>query len=66
MGYVIGPGSPTAKVVIGEADVALVRDRTDEVQVRLAGNVADVQLSRIDRVFPAATERLPSRCSPTS
>jgi putative peptide zinc metalloprotease protein len=61
VGYVIGAGTPTAKVVIGEADAALVRERTEAVEVRLARRIHDVQPARIDRIFPAATDQLPSR-----
>ncbi len=61
VGYVIGSGTPIAKVVLDEAGAALVRDRTDAVEVRLARDIADVQPARIDRVFPAATGQLPSR-----
>ena len=61
MGYVIGPGEPTARVILSEADVELVRERTKAVEVRLARRIADVQAARIERVVPAATERLPSR-----
>jgi len=61
VGYVIGPGAPTAKVVIGEADAALVRGGTEAVEVRLARRIHDVQPAGIDRIFPAATDQLPSR-----
>jgi putative peptide zinc metalloprotease protein len=64
--YVIGLGEPTARVVLSEADVELVRDRTEGVEVRLARHVAGVQPARIERIFPAASERLPSRALGTA
>jgi putative peptide zinc metalloprotease protein len=66
VGYVIGPGEPTARVILSEADVELVRERTQAVEVRLARRIADVQTARIERVVPAATERLPSRALGTA
>jgi len=64
--YVIGHGDPTARVILSEADVELVRDRTQGVEVRLARHVAGVQRARIERIFPAATQRLPSRALGTA
>jgi putative peptide zinc metalloprotease protein len=61
VGYVIGTDNPTARVVLSEADVELVRDRTKAVQIRLARHIAKVQTAQIARMVPAATERLPSR-----
>ena len=61
VGYVIGAETPTAKVALDEADVALVRGRTPSVEVRLARNLSDVQPATIGRIFPAASERLPTR-----
>ena len=66
VGYVIGPGRPTARVILSEADVELVRLRTRAVEVRLARRIADVRPARIERVVPAATQRLPSRALGTS
>lgn len=60
VGYVIGSDRPTARVVLSEADVELVRERTRAVEVRLARSIAEVQPARIERVVPAATQRLPS------
>jgi putative peptide zinc metalloprotease protein len=61
VGYVIGLANPTARVVLSEADVELVRHRTEAVEVRLARRIADVQPARIERMVPSATRRLPSR-----
>ena len=60
VGYVLGSGRPTARVVLSEADVELVRERTRAVEVRLARRVGDVKTARIERVVPAGTLRLPS------
>jgi putative peptide zinc metalloprotease protein len=61
VGYVVTPGPPTARVVLSEADIELVRERTESVEVRLARRIAAVETAQIGRVVPAATERLPSR-----
>jgi len=61
VGYVIGSDPPSAKVVLDEFHAALVRDRTYLVEVRLARRLSDIRPARIDRVFPSATDRLPTR-----
>ena len=66
LGYLIGLGKPTVRVILSEADVELVRERTEAVEVRLARRIADVQPARIERVVPAASERLPSRALGTA
>ena len=61
VGYVMRPGAPIARVILSESDVELVRERTQAVEVRLASRMSDVQPASIERVIPAATDRLPSR-----
>lgn len=60
VGYVLGAVARTARVVLPQADVSLVRQHTKAVEVRLASRVGDVQSVRIERLVPAATHRLPS------
>jgi len=61
VGYVLGAGESTARVVLSEADIELVREHTEGVEVRLARLVGKVHPARIERMLPAATQRLPSR-----
>ena len=60
VGYVIADSISSARVVIPQSDIALVRGRTLGVEVRLAGRVAEVFPARIRRQVPAASNRLPS------
>jgi putative peptide zinc metalloprotease protein len=48
------------RVALPQSDVALVRDRTAGVQVRLADSVATVHEARLLNETPAATRELPS------
>jgi putative peptide zinc metalloprotease protein len=61
VGYVIGPAVTTVRVVVPQADVALLRDRTESVELRLSSRVGEVLSGEIRRQVPAATDRLPSR-----
>ena len=60
IGYVLGETIDTVRVVLPQADAALVRDRTEHVEVRLQSNLAQVVPARILREIPGATNRLPS------
>jgi putative peptide zinc metalloprotease protein len=60
LGWVVGPGAATVRVVVPQADVDLVRSRTRSVQVRLASRIAEVIDARIRREVPAASDRLPT------
>ncbi len=61
IGYVLGDTIDTLRVVLPQADAALVRDRTERVEVRLRSRVDEVLPARILREIPGATNRLPSR-----
>ena len=61
MGYVVGEAARTARVVLAQADVSLVRERTEAVEVRLGSRIGDVEAAEIEREVPAATDRLPSQ-----
>jgi putative peptide zinc metalloprotease protein len=66
IGYVVGPAITTARVVLPQSQVALVRDRTRSVELRLVERVGEVLDGSIRRQVPAATYRLPSRALGTS
>ena len=61
IGYVLGDTIDTVRVVLPQADAALVRDRIVRVEVRLQSRVGEVLPARIRRELPGATNRLPSR-----
>jgi putative peptide zinc metalloprotease protein len=60
IGYVLGKTIDTVRVVLPQADAALVRDRTEHVEVRLQSRIGEVLRARIRREVPGATNRLPS------
>jgi putative peptide zinc metalloprotease protein len=60
IGYVVGPSIETARVLLSQADVALVRERTRSVEVRLASNPGRTLRSAVQREVPAASNQLPS------
>jgi len=60
VGYVVGDSVPTARVVVPQSDIALVRERTRSVELRLSERPAHPLRSSIQREVPAATHRLPS------
>jgi putative peptide zinc metalloprotease protein len=60
IGYVLGEGIDTVRVVVPQADAALVRDRTERVEVRLSRRIGRVLPAAIRREVPGATHRLPS------
>jgi putative peptide zinc metalloprotease protein len=66
IGYVVDPPISTARVVVPQSDIALVRDRTQGVEVRLSSRIAEAVPARILRLVPAATDLLPSRALGTT
>jgi len=60
VGHVVDASVSTVRVVLPQADVARVRERTRSVEVRLAGRLGDAMPAQILRQVPAATDRLPS------
>jgi putative peptide zinc metalloprotease protein len=60
VGHVVDSSVSTVRVVIPQADVARVRERTRGVEVRLAGRLGAVMPAQLIRLVPAATDRLPS------
>jgi putative peptide zinc metalloprotease protein len=66
IGYVLGKTIDTVRVVLPQADAALVRDRTEHVEVRLQSRIGEVLRAQIRREVPGATNRLPSPALGTS
>jgi putative peptide zinc metalloprotease protein len=60
LGYVIGSGAATARVVVPESEIGPVRAGTRAVRVRLAQHPGLVLPARIEREVPSASDRLPS------
>jgi putative peptide zinc metalloprotease protein len=60
LGYVIGPADPDIHVVIPQADIALVRERTRAVAVRFTERIGVAVPAKILRETPAALERSPA------
>ncbi|MBW1681291.1 MAG: efflux RND transporter periplasmic adaptor subunit [Deltaproteobacteria bacterium] len=58
--YVVDPSSLTARVVVPQKDVDLVRHGTRRVEVRLAENLSRTIPAVVRREVPAAVDRLPS------
>ena len=58
--YVVDLSTATARVVVSQQDVALLRDRTVAVWIRLEHDVGTVLPARITRQVPAGTGRLPT------
>jgi putative peptide zinc metalloprotease protein len=61
LGYVLNPSSVTARVVVYQADVDLVRSQTRDVRVRLPENIPETVPASLLREVPAATDQLPGR-----
>jgi putative peptide zinc metalloprotease protein len=60
LGYIIGASELTVVVVVGQSDIALIREQTRRVELRLAGSLDRLITSTIDREIPAASDQLPS------
>jgi putative peptide zinc metalloprotease protein len=58
--YVVEPKELTARVAVGQDDIAQVRSRTRGVEVMLAGWGADPVPAQIRREVPGASRQLPS------
>jgi len=64
--YVVDLAAATARVVVSQEDVVLLRERTEAAWVRLAHDLGTVLPARIIRQVPAATDRLPTRALGTA
>lgn len=60
LGYVIPGATLTARVVVSQQSVDLVRGHTERVLVKLAEQISDTIPARILREVPGASDRLPS------
>lgn len=60
VGHVVTDGRLTARVVVPQADIDLVRGRTERVSLKLAERLEETLASRILREVPRASDRLPS------
>jgi putative peptide zinc metalloprotease protein len=61
LGYVLDRRAMIARVVVNQADVDFVRQRTLDVKVRFPEEIAAKVPARLLREVPAATDQLPSR-----
>jgi putative peptide zinc metalloprotease protein len=60
LGHVIGRELRTVRVVLEQSELALVRERTDRVDLRLGRDLGRSLQARVAREVPAAGMRLPS------
>jgi putative peptide zinc metalloprotease protein len=60
LGYVLDRTTLTARVVVIQDDIDLVRQRTRGIEVRLAERFAEPIAAALWRMVPAATQQLPS------
>ncbi|MDJ0852759.1 MAG: HlyD family efflux transporter periplasmic adaptor subunit [Myxococcota bacterium] len=60
LAHVVDLDTVTVRAVVSQDDVHLVRERTNEVVVRLSEKLGETHPAEIRRIVPAASERLPS------
>ena len=60
IGYIIDDATPTARVVVAQANIGQMRKHIANVQVRLANHLDQILPATILREVPGATNRLPS------
>lgn len=60
IGYVIAEARSTARVLVPQDSIDLVRSRTERVRAKLAENLQGVVAARVLREVPAASDRLPN------
>jgi len=58
VGYVVPPAAVTARVLVSQDDIHLVRTRAERVRVKLAGRLYDTFEARVRREIPAASDRV--------
>ena len=61
LGYVISPDGMIIRTVVPQADIGLVRQHVDRVEVRLAERLGETVESSVLRETPAGSTALPSR-----
>jgi putative peptide zinc metalloprotease protein len=60
VGYVIPTARATARVLVPQTSIDLVRSSTEQVRAKLAEDLGQVIPARVLREVPAASDRLPS------
>jgi putative peptide zinc metalloprotease protein len=60
LGYVADFSKVTARVVVPQTDVDLVRQRTEAIEVKLANRPGETLSAQLEREVPAASRRLPA------
>ncbi|HZP92258.1 MAG TPA: HlyD family efflux transporter periplasmic adaptor subunit [Burkholderiales bacterium] len=60
LGYVVPAAAATARVLVSQDDIDLVRSRTQRVRVKVAGRLYDSYEAVIRREVPAGSNRLPN------
>ncbi len=60
LGYVMGAAESSVVVAVSQTDIALIRERTRSVALRLAGDLDKPFVTTINREIPAASGHLPS------
>jgi putative peptide zinc metalloprotease protein len=58
IGYVVPPAIVTARVLVSQEDIDLVRSRTRQVRVKLAGRMYETYDAKIMREVPAASDQV--------
>jgi putative peptide zinc metalloprotease protein len=66
LGYVLDNQRTTARAVVSQPIIDLVRSRTDGVDVRLSESFAETIPATIVRAIPGATEQLPAKALGTA
>lgn len=60
LAYIVDGSQMTARVVVPQQDIDLVRSRTRAIEVRLTEDLGEIMQARIRREVPAATATLPN------
>jgi putative peptide zinc metalloprotease protein len=61
LAYVINDAATRARVIVTQADIGLVRQQTDSVEIRMAGQPGRAIAARVHSEVPAASDELPSK-----
>lgn len=60
VGFVTYPADPIVRVVVDQDDIELVREKTDDIRLRIASRFQEIYSAEIKREIPSVTNRLPS------
>lgn len=66
LGYLVDDGGLVVRTIVPQTEIDLVRRETRSVAVRLAGDPDRIHEGRVERVVPAAVDRLPHAALATS